>query len=288
MKTFISILLLLLISFSSILLFGCSNDKLKKYSKLEDLRILGITSSAPEINSAQVITLTPYLSHPEGGNTTIKISYVACPDPGLAYGADVDCDDFSSPLLIEGNSTYSTSILTASEFYTGSMSDISVTIPAQAFIYLNSLSESKKFNGIDYLFIFTFYDTNNPSSKINAVKRIKLSNKDNSELNTNPSFTGNIEADGNAIENFPTSKRELKVTSFSQEESYQYKSQSGTDSFDEKYTVTWFARGGTFDFSRTDISEGNNFDPRGQSGVIVVALRDDRYGIAFKKIVSND
>lgn len=262
-----------------LLLLSCGMDDQKKYYRLEGLRMLAISADNPEINSASTVTLTPYLSYTDGGDTTLDVSWEACLDPGISYGAEIKCDTD----LDSGSDIFNTATLN-SVYYTGPMNTISVNIPTSAFTYLASINSETQFNGVDVIVIVQITDQNNSSSTLKTIKRIKLTSK-TSGLNINPTISGNIQSNGSDLSSAPAGKVNLSLDGLSSAESYSYQATSGLATLDERMLVTWFASFGEFTSSRTDPDESTEFDPQGgTTGVLVGVYRDGRGGLAIKRV----
>lgn len=269
-----SLCLILLVFISS-----CGDDDMKKYSRLEGLRVLAITADTPEINAPSTVNLTPFLSYPDGGDTTLNISYEVCLDPGISYGAAVSCDSYESSQKITGSSSFDTSTLGSANYYTGAMTPIGITVPAWAFVALSVLDDDLQFNGVDLLVIFTITDQNDNSKKLTSIKRISLTTK--TTLNSNPTAT-DIFSNGNTLSSFPGSKVNLSLEGASAPETYDYQGASGVEALSEKMTISWFSNVGEMKYSRTDREESVSFDPQGNGeGVIVGVYRDNRGGVAI-------
>lgn len=264
-----------------VFLFSCGSDEFEEQSKLSGLRILAITADTPEINSASTVTLTPLISYVTAANTTLDLSWEACPDPGIDFGADLSCDNTAASLRLSGTSSFNTSSL-AGSFFTGNASTISVAIPPAAFTLLGSLNSQIQFNGLDYIVLLTYSDQNT-DNRVTALKKIKLSTKGNSDLNVNPSF-GTIQVAGSSLSSYPSSKTPIDINSASTPESYSVQTTDGLKSFTENMFISWHANSGEFLFNRTDIGEGNEYEPSGSSGVFVAILRDGRGGVATEII----
>jgi hypothetical protein len=269
----------------SLFLSSCGDKDQKKYFALKGLRILGIIADQPEINSAQTVNLTPYLSYTDGGDTTLSISYKACVDPGIDYGAKVSCDSYAPAYVLTGSTTFTTNTIGSANFYTGPMTSIAINVPAAAFTAIASLDSKVKFNGVDYIVIFTISDQAKPENKITTIKRISLTSK-TSGLNSNPTMTGSILIDGATFSSFPSKVSNLSLDGPSSAENYQYEGGSGLTSVDEIMTVTWFASAGEYKYSRSDADASNEYDPKGNtSGVFVAVYRDNRGGLIIKREV---
>jgi len=269
----------------SLFLVACGDMDQKKYYELNGLRILGIIADLPEINSAQTVNLTPYLSYTDGGDTTLDISYKACIDPGITFGAQVTCDNYPASSVQTATTTFSTNAIGSANFYTGAMNQIPIPIPTSAFTILATRDSQIKFNGLDYIVIFTITDQAKPQNTLKVIKRISLTTK-TSSLNINPTLGGPILADGSELTTFPTSVTKLSLDGPSSAQAYDYESASGLSSQDEIMTATWFASAGEFKYSRSDADAQNEFDPVGKtSGVFVAVYRDNRGGIVITKKV---
>jgi hypothetical protein len=275
---------LLLLSACIMFLFSCGSDDFDEQSKLGSLRVLAISADSPEmnINSAATVTLTPLISYVDGGNTTLDISWEACPDPGIDFGADINCDSSPAALKLSGAATFNTSGLVAS-YYTGNAPDISLVIPAAAFAYLSTLDSDIQFNGLDYLCIITITDQAD-GNPIESLKRVKLSSKADADLNVNPSFT-TIQTNNTNLTSYPTGKVNISISNPSNSESFDRQTNIGLKSFDEDMFISWYSSTGKFQFNRTDIGEDNEFKPSGSTGVFVAIYRDGRGGVASEVIV---
>lgn len=267
-----------------LLLCACGNDDMKKYSRLEDLRVLAISADTPEINAPGVVNLTPFLSYTNGGDTTLNISYEACLDPGISFGAKISCDSYDDTAKISGSSNFDTSTIGSANFYTGPMSSIPISVPALFFIALADFDTSIQFNGVDLLVIFTITDQNDRSQTLKMVKRISLTTR--ASLNSNPTITDMV-ANNSSITSFPTSEVTLDLSGTSDPETYDFQGANTLESLTETMTVSWFSNVGEFKYSRTDRNEGVRFDPESKTeGVIVGVYRDNRGGVAVIRKVN--
>ena len=264
------------------LLMGCGDDNFREQSELGRLRVLAISADTPEINSAATVTLTPIISYVDGGGANLNYTWEACPDPGIDFGADIDCDDAASSLKLTGSGSFNTNTLAAS-YFTGAASTIGVNVPAAAFVLLGTFDSDIQFNGIDYLTIITYTDPGNGNS-VKAFKRIKLSTKAGGSLNTNPTFSS-MTFNGSALGAYPTSKGDFDISGASSGQSYDVQTNVGLRSFTENMFISWFSSTGEFLFNRTDVGEDNEFKPSGSTGVFVAIYRDGRGGVA-SQIVS--
>ena len=261
---------------------SCSNDNFIESSKLGKLKVIAIQADKPEINNASTITITPLVSYIEGGNTTLDYSWEACPDPGINFGAESNCESSPSSLKLSGSSTYNTSLLASTKF-TGNLTPLSLVIPANYFIYLSSLDQTIQYNGLDLIVIITLKDQLN-SVSTKAIKRIRLSTKPSIDLNTNPSFAS-IQFNQSNLSSFPVEVGNMSLSGTSSAESYSLETNVGLKSFTEEMTISWYASDGTFLFNRRNKSEENQYTPEGSSGVFIAVYRDGRGGV-FSQILN--
>jgi len=261
---------------------ACGNDNFPEQSKLGDLRVLAISADTPEINSATTVTLTPLISFVNGGNTTLNFTWEACPDPGIDFGAEVNCNKSLSTLKQTGSGSFNTNTL-AGSYYTGLTSTISLTINSAIFTYLSSLDSSLQFNGVDYLFIITYTDSTTQKN-VQALRRIKLSTKASGDLNTNPSF-GGILFNNSTLSAYPSSEGDFLLSGTSSAQTYSKMTNIGSKTFSENMFISWYSSTGEFLYNRTDIGEKNTFTPSGTTGVFVAVYRDGRGGV-FSRIES--
>ncbi len=276
----INFFLLLVLCFS---LFSCGDDDFPEASELGDLRVLAITADTPQINSAGTVTLTPLISFVKGAGSTVDFSWEACPDPGIDFGADLNCDSSLAAFKLSGNGTFNTNTLSGS-FFTGVTPNISLTIPGVVFTnYFNALNEDLKFNGVDYIFIIKYTDQST-EAKATAIKRISLTSKSNADLNTNPT-AGNILFNGSVLAAYPQSEGVITLASPSAAQTFTQRTNIGLKSFPEDMYTSWYSSSGEYLFNRTDIDEDNTFTPSGSSGVFVSVYRDGRGGV-FTNIIS--
>jgi hypothetical protein len=260
---------------------SCGNDDFPERSKLGGLRVLSISADTPEINASTTVTLSPVISFVDGGNTTLNYTWEACPDPGLDFGADVNCDSSAIALKQTGSGTFNTSALSGS-FFTGVATSISVPVSAGVFTYFSSLDSDLQFNGIDYIVVIKYKDQSS-EAKIEVLKRIRLTSK-TSGLNINPSF-GSITFNNSALLAYPTAEGDITISSPSAAETYSRITNVGLKSFSEEMYISWYSSSGEYLFNRTDVGEDNTFTPEGSTGVFVAVYRDGRGGV-YSQVVS--
>lgn len=265
----------------SLLMISCGGDDFEEQSKLSSLKVLAITADTPEINAAATVTLTPLISYVDGSGATLNYNWEACPDPGIDYGADLNCDSAVSGTKLNGTGAFNTSSISGTH-YTGNATDISVAVPAAAFTYLASTTSDIQYNGVDYIVFLTYTDSTN-SKSISAIKRIKLSTKAGGDLNTNPTI-GSIQFNSSNLAAYPASEGTITLASPSAAQSYSLQTNIGLKSFSEKMYISWYSNTGEFLFNRTDIGENNTFTPEGTTGVFVAVYRDGRGGVVTTQV----
>jgi hypothetical protein len=216
------------------------------------------------------------ISFVNGGNTTLDYSWVACPDPGIDYGAAISCESATASLKLFGSGTFPMATISATA-NTGNATNLSIIIPSVVFTFLATQQSKTQYNGLDYLGIVEYRDQGS-SAKTKAIKKIKLSTKSNGELNTNPTL-GNIQLNGSNIMGYPNSESDMGVSSLSAADSYDFQSDIGIQSLTENMFVSWYSSTGEFIYNTTDIGESNPFTPSGSTGVFVIVYRDGRGGV---------
>ena len=260
---------------------SCGGDDFPEQSELSGLRVLAITADTPEINSAATVSLTPLISFVDGGNTTLDYSWEACPDPGIDFGAELNCNSSPAAVKLSGSSTFAMGGLSGS-YYTGNATNISIAVPSAVFTYLGTLNSDIQYNGLDYV-VFITYSDQGSDAVLKTVKRIKLSTKAGGNLNTNPSF-GTIQYNGLNLVAYPSSEGMFTISSPSNPETYDLQTNVGLRSFSEDMFISWYSSTGEYLFNRTDVGENNTFTPRGSTGVFVAVYRDGRGGVATEII----
>lgn len=258
-----------------LILTSCSDD-MKKYYRLGELRVLAITADTPEINTPSTVSVTPFISYPDGGDVSLSVNWQVCLDPGIALGAKIDCEE-SQFKIDNGSFTFDMTTLNT-DFYTGNMTSVNVAIPASLFVYLGSLDNDIKFNGISVLVIFEISDPT--SNKIlKTFKRIKLTSK-TSGLNLNPAVSGQIQVNNADVVSYPAESSSLSLDGVESSQSYEFSQDGQISILSEFLTISWFSNKGSFQFSRTDADDAVTFDPENEtSGVIVAVVRDGRGGV---------
>ena len=117
-----------LASIAFLFLFSSCNNDLKDYSRLEGLRVLALVADKPEVNTAGPIQIQPFISYPEGGSTTLDVSYEVCLDPGIDRGADLECKTQQGIAPVQDSYTDTTALLGATNYFTGGITPFSISV----------------------------------------------------------------------------------------------------------------------------------------------------------------
>ncbi len=266
----------ILLGMSLLFLFGCSQEKLQEYNRLEKIRVLALKADKPEATVGDTITITPLVSDFNGNGRTLTYSAESCSDPGIAAGADPNCNGASSYQSLGTGAVTGLS----SPTYTGSVNTISFTIPSDV---LNGKSVYEQANGVPYIFVYKI--TASDGAEIRTFKRIIVSIKSASLRNTNPTIS-NIYSNSDVLSSLPGSRVSLRAEyTSSSVESYTGVSSDGTvGTQTEKMITTWFVSEGSIQYYRTLDTETNSYEItfRPDKPVLIIAvLRDDRGGEDF-------
>jgi hypothetical protein len=260
----------------SLLFYSCGDD-FKKVEVLSEFRILSVVASTnnPEVLPGAVVNLQLFVSDVKGGGRTINGTTVACIDPGIAFGAKVNCDH--DPSAVPGTYDIDTANdldLRADNLFTGLASDVlNVTVPAGIFA---GRSTTEQFNGVSYIVIFNFTVD---GKAVSVFKRIVATNR--GSLNTNPTGSA-VFLNGVAIASAPAPAKDdkLKVTT-SSPETYKFINAEGdTETRTEVFQVAWFITQGTFDKPKSDVDETVKYlgDAATIPSLVISIVRDDRGG----------
>lgn len=246
------------------------------FFQLGEFRLMALVADNPEVegSTAQNIEITPWISDIEAAGRLVQLEIVACPDPGIALGAEPTCDTSLLTTQTIDYNDFNTQALAASQ-YTGAMPSFSVTIPDGL---LSNLSPQQQFNGVDYLISMVF---RTEQEEVPAFKRIRVSTK--TDLNNNPQIES-ILADGSEDEVLEDQDvLTYEITPGFGPETYELVDASGnTESFQEQYLLTWFVFGGTTSLSRSEIDQEAEFmlqEEFEDTPFVVGILRDDRGGL---------
>ena len=262
-----------------VLIISCGDDNFKKYPKLDSFRVLAIIANNPEVgDTSETVTLTPIVSDIENKGRIITVTVVGCIDPGISRGEDISCDGESSKQEITYNNNNSVNLntLLLASYYTGAIPSVSVTLPDNI---LSTRDIIDKFNGVDYLVLFTF--SIDGEEVLNTFKRITVS--ENISKNVNPTL-GDIES----LELISNEQNmELEVTSNPETFSY-YSISDGKQTSIEKLYLSWFTSNGSITNSQVYIDEKSILQldkSLPEKAIVTVILRDGRGGVAFNSLV---
>jgi hypothetical protein len=228
---------------------GCS-EGFRKLEDLGPLRVLAIQATNPELApgaSTQLSVLVSYLDQKPG--ETLTHSAVACPDPGIAQGAEIVC---ANPVPVLTETALSLSTAGKTQALTNLLN---VSIPAD---YLAQVGGQTR----DYLLIYTIRSS--AGATVESFKRLRVSLA--SSPNQNPQFT-DIQASGASLSAKPTDKTKLEPLVN-----------------DPELIVSWTSSQGRFESSRTAGLQPNSFTPDTESSlpfVLVAIARDLRGGVSF-------
>ncbi len=261
----------------SLLFYGCGDD-FKKVEVLSEFRVLSVVANTPEVLPGAVVNLQLFVSDVKGGGRSIPGTTVSCIDPGIAFGAKVNCDH--DPSAVTG--TYDIDTTTpdmTSNLFTGLAADVlSVTVPAGIFI---GRSTTEQFNGVSYIVIFNFTVD---GKTVSVFKRIVATNR--GTLNTNPLGSA-VFLNGVAITSAPAKDDNLKVTTNSPETYDFINAEGDTETRTEVFQVAWFITQGKFDKPKSDVDETVKYlgDAATEPSLVVSIVRDDRGGVQIVREV---
>lgn len=256
-----------------LLLFSCGDDRLPKIETLEGFRIIGIQASSPEVAPGGSSNLSLYVSDPQGGGRVLNGSFVACVDPGISLGANVDCSEV--PGAVSGSYTVDTTGL-AGSLYTGFAGSMTANVPASI---LANRSGRERFNGVGYIVIFTF---SVDGRTVRSFKRILAT--DRGALNANPA-TPTILLNGAALSSVPREGDSVSVSALSPE-AYQFQNVDGTtENRTENLEVAWFMTTGEVNKPKASSQDRAEFtEAPGPNFLILSAIRDGRGGFSIQRV----
>jgi len=262
----------------SLMITSCSAKNLPEYTQLGGMRILALVADAPEVSPGSTVTITPVISDIAGAGRTLSYTAKACSDPGVAYGAEPNCENAS-----DVQSLASGTFAPASPRFTETAASFSVVVPLTA---LALRGDREKYNGVAYLITYTL--SNAAGESVRSFRRVIVSSK--SPKNQNPGtitwLTTSTAAEMAALPaaEVTTSRLISGVGS----EAYSYIDGNGaTQNLSETLTTTWFTSDGTFSRYRTDGEDAINYAPpvtmpSSHATVVVLVVRDDRGGSSVK------
>jgi hypothetical protein len=266
---------------------GCGSDNLPQYSKLDRLRILGITTPTPELQNPAGgtvnVNIVPYISD-VGGNGNITLQVQSCLDPGTSLGAAPTCTGASytsAPQTVtvtapagQADGVFGTPERTGAPS-TGAIT-VGLNVPAGLLL---AFSSSIQNNGVPYLITVTVTSS---SGVIRAYRRILISTK---VANTNPTLT-NLLSQGVPLASFPNAEVQLSFASSGSPESYSLFGTDGSVNLQtETYETTWFVSDGEILNPRTKAGETTTWSaggaaPSGRKSIVAGVLRDGRGGMS--------
>lgn len=255
-----------------ILVIGCGAEDFKKVEVLEEFRILAVVTTTPEAVPGAGAILQLFVSDVNGGGRVLNGTTISCIDPGISFGAEVNCDH--DPLAVSDTYTVDTTTLDmTSNLFTGLAADtLNVTVPAGIFL---GRSNREQFNGVGYITIFTFTVD---GKEISAFKRVVATNK--VTLNSNPTGSA-ILLNGAAIGSTPNRDDKLKMTS-SAPETYDYITGEGdTETLTEEFQIAWYVSQGKFDKPKANVNETVKYlgNTATVPSLVIGIVRDNRGGV---------
>lgn len=274
MKT--SFTLVYLAAIGLLILTSCSGDDFPKYYKLGTLRVLTLVANNPEVAVGATVTITPVVSDIEGAGRTLTYEASACPDLGVAFGAEPTCE--GNPLKVSLGTGNVTGL--AGPNYTGATNTFNVTVPATTLL---GRTTADQYNGVAYLFVYKV--TAPDGTNVRAFRRIIASSR--ATKNTNPTLT-QILSNGSALAALPAGDVSLSADyTAGSIESYQVQLSDGTlNSKAESLTTTWFVSDGKVQYTRTIGGESTKFTPpsaapAGRNVLVIGVIRDARGGVSY-------
>jgi hypothetical protein len=267
--------LLVILFLASSLLSACGANTFPVYSELTSLRVLALVADHPEVAVGDSVTITPWVSDSLGAGRVLTYTASACPDLGVAYGAEPTC--VGNPLAQSaGNGTFN---LLASTNYTSAATVLStLTVPD----ILTGRSAQDRYNGVAYLVTYTVSAAD--GSQVKSFKRVIVSTR--ADKATNPTFNS-IVANGTNIAAFPSSSVSLS-SSYTATTSFSVLGSDGSILTESSSAITsWFTTAGTLHFDRTQLGTVNAFtapSPLPAHAALIAVLRDGRGGIAVQAL----
>lgn len=263
--------LLLIVAFFT--LYSCSGD-FKKVEVLNEFRILAIIADQPEVlpSSGGIdVRLQLYVSDVNGGGRRINGTTVACIDPGISSGAEVNCDHDPSaaPGIYEINTTNGD--MGIANLFTGLASDeLIVTVPEGIF---TGRSTTEQFNGVSFLVIFNFIVD---GKAVTVFKRIIATNR-GGILNTNS--LGSVLFVNGAAPGLDLNKGDKLNVTTGAPQVYDFINDEGNiESKSEVFQAAWFVTQGNFDRPKSDVDETVEYlgETPAAPSLVVSIVRDDR------------
>ena len=260
-----------------IILFVVScGDDFKKVETLGEFRILSVVTTTPEVAPGTGVSLQLFVSDVKGGGRPISGTTIACIDPGIAFGAKVNCDhDPSASPGTYDIHTANDAGLGLGNLFTGLAPDVTnVTVPAGIFL---GRSTTEQFNGVSYIVIFNFTVD---GREVSAFKRIIATNREILKLNNNPSGS-TISQNGIAPGPVLNKDDELQVTTDAPEVYDFINTEGVNETKTETFQVAWFVTQGKFSKPKSNVDEIVEYqgDTPTVPSLVVSIVRDDRGGV---------
>lgn len=259
---------------------GCGMNDFRRVEELKTFRILGAVATDPEVAAGGSTTVRLYVSDINGGGRTITGSTEICIDPGVAFGAPVQCDH--DPTKVTGSYSIDTAgdaDLGSSNQYTGLATQaVTVNVPAQIFTGRNARDRN---NGVSMLVIFRF-DVDGRS--LTAFRRVTATER--TQKNTNPTIQ-EVRLNGGAINGKPAKDGALTIATSGPETYPVVNIDGSTEDRRENLEAAWYVSKGRLDRPKADVSETVTYkdEPPSEAMVIVVIVRDERGGTAIERRV---
>lgn len=279
MKNFKSTLLFFPVVLSLLLFSGCGNEDLPQVETLQGFRVLAIVADSPEAAEGATVNLSLLLSDVNGGGRTISGTWRACPDPGIALGAEPTCAGVSGATAAQSFSVDFTDSDYGST-YTGLDTGLSfsVSIPANL---LDNATTIQQTNGKGYVAIFRF---NVDGKEVRAFKNIFVTNR--TTKNSNPG-TPTIRLNGGSLSSLPVANDTLTINDLSDEETFQAFFSNGTlATITESYELAWYVTKSKLSAGKVGERDSVKFDEAPAAGpfATVVVVRDERGGTSFQVV----
>lgn len=296
-KNIFKLILFIFLFFFQLLQLSCSKNNFPKYSALDRLRILGITTPTPELQNPSSgttnVSITPYVSD-IGGSGDITLEVQSCLDPGVSLGATPTCTYAQYASAVQ--TITMNSIATATEGLfgnperTGSPQSGAITVPLQIPSQLLPLLPTyMQYNGVSYLITVK---ATAASGSVSSFRRILISTK---APNNNPTIADLLLNNLSFTQRPTEGVYQLKLSTTDTPESYQFLTGNGEyKNFQEDYEISWFVSEGVMEIARGFLSDDLDWTvtptpspSTPQKTVVVAALRDGRGGMAVKVKILN-
>lgn len=265
--------------FFSLVLVGCGDDDLPRVETLQGFRVLAIIADKPELAAGDSANLRLLMSDVTGGGRIVSGSWRACPDPGIALGAEPTCEGVAGATAAAAF-TLDFSDAAFGDSYTGldTTNTFTVNIPANLLDGANTIQQT---NGRSYVAIFRF---NVGGTEVRAFKSLFVSNR--GTKNNNPA-NPTIRLNGEALTRLPAINEVLTIDNLTDEETFQAYFSDGTlATLTENYELAWYVSKGSLSAGKVAERESVKFETAPPTGpfVTVVVVRDERGGVGHRVI----